>query len=63
MKILLALGKYQYGDKRRGISTEYEAFKPAIENLQHSVVHFELWDKSKYKNSKRHNITQKQRND
>ena len=49
MKILVALGKYQYGDKRRGIGTEYDAFLPALKNLNHSIVHFELWNKANYK--------------
>ncbi len=48
MKILCALGKYQYGDTERGLSTEYAAFMPALKNLGHDVVHFELWDRSKY---------------
>jgi spore maturation protein CgeB len=49
MKILIALGKYQYGDKCRGIGTEYDAFIPALENLNHAIIHFELWNKDKYK--------------
>lgn len=48
MKILCALGKYQYGDPARGLSTEYAAFMPALKNLGHDVVHFELWDRRKY---------------
>ncbi len=48
MKILCALGKYQYGDPARGLSTEYAAFMPALENLGHDVVHFELWDRRNY---------------
>ena len=48
MKILCALGKYQYGDPDRGLSTEYAAFMPALKNLGHDVVHFELWNRRKY---------------
>ncbi len=48
MKILCALGKYQYGDPERGLSTEYAAFMPALKNLGHDVVHFELWDRRNY---------------
>lgn len=48
MKILCALGKYQYGDSNRGLSTEYAAFIPALKNLGHDVRHFELWDRSRY---------------
>lgn len=49
MKILVALGKYQYGEKSRGIGTEYDAFLPALMNLNHTVAHFELWNKVNYK--------------
>jgi spore maturation protein CgeB len=49
LKIVAALGKYQYGDKSRGIGTEYDAFLPALINLNHTVAHFELWDKTKYR--------------
>ena len=48
MKILCALGKYQYGDYSRGLSTEYAAFIPALKNLGHDVCRFELWDRSRY---------------
>ena len=48
MRILCALGKYQYGDPVRGLSTEYAAFIPALKNLGHDVAHFELWDRSRY---------------
>ena len=50
MKILTAFGKHQYGDPARGESTEFAAFLPALKNLGHEVVHFELWNKSKYLN-------------
>ncbi|MFH0997438.1 MAG: glycosyltransferase [Pseudomonadota bacterium] len=50
MKILCALGKYQYGDPARGFSTEYAAFMPALKNMGHDVVHFELWDRRTYSN-------------
>ncbi|MDM8549575.1 glycosyltransferase [Desulfobacterales bacterium HSG2] len=45
MKILCVLGKYQYGDPSRGISTEYAAFLPALKTLGHEVVHFESWNR------------------
>lgn len=48
MKILCALGKYQYGDPDRGLSTEFAAFMPALKNLGHDVVHFELWNRKNY---------------
>lgn len=43
MKILLVFGKYQYGDTKRGMSTEYLAFEPAFRNLGLHVDHFESW--------------------
>lgn len=46
MKIILACGKYQYGDRSRGLGTEYASFVPALKNLGHDVHHFELWDRS-----------------
>lgn len=49
MKILCVLGKYQYGDPKRGIGTEYAAFIPAFKNLGHDVVHFESWDRTVFK--------------
>ena len=48
MKVLCVFGKYQYGDKSRGIATEYAAFIPALEKLGHEVIHFESWDMSLY---------------
>jgi spore maturation protein CgeB len=50
MKILCALGKHQYGDPVRGLSTEYAAFMPALRNIGHDVVHFEIWDRRRYSN-------------
>lgn len=50
MKILCAFGRYQYGTPYRGTSTEYTAFLPALKNLGHKVLFFELWDKSDYTN-------------
>lgn len=47
-KILCVFGKYQYGDKSRGISLEYDSFIPAFRNLGHEVRHFESWDKNAY---------------
>lgn len=49
MIILCALGKYQYGNRSRGLGTEYAAFIPALENLGHTVNHFEIWDRSLYR--------------
>lgn len=49
MRILLACGKYQYGKEDLGLGTEYNAFLPALINLGHEVDHFEIWDRSKYK--------------
>lgn len=46
MIILCALGKHQYGDRSRGIGTEYAAFIPALKNLGHDVHHFDIWDRS-----------------
>ena len=45
MKILCALGKYQYGDPSRGIAPEYASFIPALKRLGHEVIHFELWNR------------------
>ncbi|MDL5046154.1 glycosyltransferase [Oscillatoria amoena NRMC-F 0135] len=56
MKILLACGKYQYGEKSRGLGTEYAAFLPALKNLGHDVKHFELWDRYAYSNYKELNM-------
>jgi len=50
MKILCILGKYQYGDSSRGLSTEFFSFIPAFENLEHEVVLFDSLDKNRYKN-------------
>jgi spore maturation protein CgeB len=48
MRVLCVFGQYQYGDKNRGISTEYAAFIPTLEKLGHEVTHFESWDVSPY---------------
>jgi spore maturation protein CgeB len=48
MKILCVLGKYQYGDESRGMSTEYVAFVPTLKKLGHELIHFESWDISLY---------------
>lgn len=49
MKILCIFGQYQYGDKARGISTEYFSFMPAFQNLGLEVVFFDSWDRTLYK--------------
>ena len=49
MKILCALGKYQYGDRSRGLGTEYVAFIPALKKLGHEVFHFEIWNRSQFR--------------
>lgn len=49
MKILCVFGQYQYGDPSRGQGTEYANFISAFKNLGHEVVHFESWDRSKYR--------------
>lgn len=46
MIILCALGKHQYGDRSRGLGTEYAAFIPALKNLGHDVRHFDIWDRA-----------------
>jgi len=46
MKVLCVFGKHQYGEPSRGLGTEYAAFMPAIKNLGHDVVHFELWNRT-----------------
>lgn len=48
MKVLLAVGQHQYGDPARGLSTEYAAFRPALERLGHAVRHFEIWNRRIY---------------
>ena len=48
MKILCVFGKYQYGNKERGLSTEYFSFLPAFESLGYEVVLFDSWDRTLY---------------
>ncbi len=50
MRILCVFGKYQYGDASRGLSIEYVSFISAFRRLGHSVIHFESWDKSEFRN-------------
>jgi spore maturation protein CgeB len=45
MELLLVLGKNQYGDPDRGLSTEYLAFEPAFKNIGVDVKHFESWQR------------------
>jgi spore maturation protein CgeB len=46
--VLCVFGKHQYGDKGRGLSTEYFSFIPAFEELGYDVSHFDSWDSSLY---------------
>jgi spore maturation protein CgeB len=50
VKILCVFGKYQYGDPKLGLGTEYAAFFPALKNLGHEVVHFDSWQRDYYAN-------------
>ena len=50
MKILCVFGKYQYGKKDRGLSTEYFSFIPAFEKLGHEGCFFDSWDRALYNN-------------
>lgn len=56
MRVLLACGKYQYGDASRGLGTEYTAFTRALRNLGHDVTHFELWDRGVYQDFRALNL-------
>jgi spore maturation protein CgeB len=49
VKILCVMGKHQYGDPVRGMATEYAAFLPALRRLGHEVVHFESWDRDRFR--------------
>lgn len=49
MKVLCVFGRHQYGDPARGVGTEYAAFVPALQRLGHEVIHFESWDRSRYR--------------
>ena len=48
MKVLCVFGKYQYGKKERGLSTEYFSFIPAFESLGVEIAFFDSWDRSLY---------------
>jgi len=50
MKILCVLGKYNYGDPRRGLSHEYCNFIPAMRRLGHEVVFFDSKDRTRFNN-------------
>jgi len=50
MKVLCVFGKYQYGKKNRGLSTEYFSFIPAFKTLGVEVSFFDSWDRSLYSN-------------
>jgi spore maturation protein CgeB len=49
MRILLVLGRHNYGHPRRGGATEYQAFGGALRALGHEVVHFESWDRTAWR--------------
>jgi len=49
MKVLCVLGQHQYGCPRRGQGIEYVAFLPALRRLGHTVLHFESWNRSCYR--------------
>ncbi len=48
MKILCVFGKYQYGKKERGLSTEYFSFVSALKKLGYEIVFFDSWDRTLY---------------
>ena len=50
MKVLCVFGKYQYGKKERGLSTEYFSFVPAFKSLGYNVIFFDSWDRSLFSN-------------
>jgi spore maturation protein CgeB len=50
IKILCVFGKNQYGDEKRGLSTEYFSFIPALKSLGYEVCFFDSWDRSIYRN-------------
>jgi len=50
MKILCVFGESQYGNKERGLSTEYFSFIPALKSLGHDVFFFDSWNKDLYNN-------------
>lgn len=49
MKILCVFGQHNYGNVARGLSYEYVNFIPALRRLGHDVVHFESFDRSRYR--------------
>ena len=49
MKVLCVMGRHQYGNPARGLSTEYNAFIPALRKLGHEVHHFESWNRKRYR--------------
>lgn len=49
MRILLVLGRHNYGHPRRGGGTEFTAFGGALRALGHDVVHFESWDRTAWR--------------
>jgi len=48
MRILCAFGQHNYGDVKRGESYEYTNFIPALRNLGHEIVFFDVWNKSAF---------------
>jgi len=49
VKILCVFGEHQYGKPSLGVGTEFAAFIPALRKLGHDVVHFESWNRARYK--------------
>lgn len=48
MNILCVLGEHNYGNPARGAGYEYVNFLPALQNLGHSVSHFESFSRAAY---------------
>ena len=49
MKALCVFGANQYGDPARESSPERRAFLPALRRAGYDVLHFDSWDKSRYR--------------
>ncbi len=50
MKVLAVFGKHAYGDERRGLSPEFQAFIPALSRIGHDVVLFDSLDRRAFGN-------------
>lgn len=48
MRVLCVFGKYQYGNERRGLGTEYGAFVPALERLGHEILFLDSWHQEQW---------------